>query len=194
MNIFHKYIQNKDILLMLKRFSFLLLLLLFTLFFFFKIPSSDILATNVLTNPSFTGGSTGWTLSSTTYSSTTYQDSAGSVQVYATRKTTDNGYATQTGTFTNTTGNIVTLSGYWMTTQVGNRSYNEFYIEIENQANIGTWTQIWASGRISTSTSWTHINNVDVSSYFGNGTYKLRLYMKGYGGTAAGNEAYGWII
>ena len=192
MNIFHKYIQKDKLIIFLKRFLFLILLSIFTVFFFSKFQTSDILATNVLTNPSFTGGSTGWTLSSTTYSSTTYQDSAGSVQVYAARKATVNGYATQTGTFSNSTGNIVTLSGYWMTTITGSSSVT-FYIQIENQANIGTWTQIWTSGSITSSNTWTQINNLDVSSYFGTGTYKLRLYMLAVGGTAVNNSAYGWM-
>ncbi len=72
-------------------------------------------ATNYLSNPSFTSGTTNWTLSTMTYNSSYYQDSAGSVELQTAtgNNKTANGYAEQTISTNIEAGSTVNLSLYW---------------------------------------------------------------------------------
>lgn len=139
MNIFQKYTEKDKLIIFLKRFLFVILLSIFTFFFFFKIPSFDILATNVLTNPSFTGGSTNWTLTGgVTYDSAVYQDSAGSLRGSANgRKTRTTGNATQSISTTITGGSLVYLNLYWAKQCVNvNCDHNQIYTDFLQWRNI----------------------------------------------------------
>jgi hypothetical protein len=175
-------------------FKLSLLLLLFSIlvpYFLNLFQTEDIYAANVLTNPSFTGGTTGWTLSSMTYDSTNYQDSAGSVHAYAGRKASVTGTATHTSYTSINSYDTVNLSGYWMITIGGNGSAT-LYIEVENQSNPGSWTTIWNTTLQSTASSWTAINT-DVSSNFGTGSYRIRIRAQLDGGAAAGAGIDVWF-
>ena len=169
------------------------LTILLTIFIWLKIlPIFNTYATNILTNPSFTGGTTGWSLTNMSYDSTTYQDSAGSVTATAARKVTTSGTTVHTSYTSINSYDIVTLSGYWMFTTAGNGN-GDLYIEIEEQSSSGTWTQIWASGNQTASTTWTAISSVDVSSYFSTGSYRIRLRAELYGGAAVSSDANAWF-
>ena len=177
----------------LKTVLLLLLTLIVALLISIKLaPNFELYATNILSNPSFTGGTTGWTLTNMTYDSTTYQDSAGSVTATAGRKANVSGTAVHTSYTSINSYDIVTLSGYWMFTTAGNGN-GDLYIEIEEQSNSGTWTQIWASGNQTASTTWTAISSVNVSSYFSTGSYRMRLRAELYGGAATGSDANAWF-
>jgi hypothetical protein len=175
----------------LKRILFTILTILFTLFLYSFIPTPLVHATNVLTNPSFTGGTTGWTLSSSTYSSTTYQDSAGSVHGFAGRKTSTTAIITQNSYFSNSSINTVYLSG-WHTVTIGGNGDATLYIEREEQSTPGTWVELWNSGSITVAYTWTQINNLNVSTSFGTGSYRIRIRMELNGGASvgAGIDAY----
>ena len=193
MNLFRKYIENLDIFLILKRFSFLLLLSLFTIFFFLKIPSSDILATNVLTNPSFTGGTTGWTLSTMTYDAANYQDSAGSIttQTAVGRKNSATGTASQVISTTIVGGSTVNLNLYWKKTcTTVNCIANTIQVR---RILSGTSQTIWETTTLTTA-AWTQVSNLDVSSYFTtSGTYTLEIYIFLQSGNNASAKAQAWV-
>lgn len=198
MNIFQKYTEKDKLIIFLKRFLFVILLSIFTFFFFFKIPSFDILATNVLTNPSFTGGSTNWTLTGgVTYDSAVYQDSAGSLRGSANgRKTTTTGNATQSISTTITGGSLVYLNLYWAKQCVNvNCEQNEIYIQISY--NGGTYSNVWSNTSnpaAGARTAWTSVSNQDISSYFtSTGSYSIRFYSNMRTGKKASAAAYGWI-
>lgn len=202
MKIFLKYIQNTGILLIFKRFSFLLLVILFTLFFFFKLPLSDILATNVLTNPSFTGGTTGWSLTQISggtiaFNPSIYQDSAGSLYSYTTvgRNTTVSNYASQTISSTIVGGSTVYLNLYWAKQCVA-------LICTNNKIDVsitysGTTNSVWADATIPAAgarTAWQQVSNYDISSYFTNtGTYDLTItyYLRNANNKSA--QSLGWV-
>ncbi len=145
-----------------------------------------------LENPSFTGGSASWTLSVATYDSATYQDTAGSMQVYAARKATVTGTATQDDYDDYLSTDTVNFSCYWKNTQAGNGDI-QFFAEIAEQTTPTSWTEIWSSSVLSASNDWTNTGNIDVSSYFSTGTYRLRLRIEATGGAAVGSEEYGWF-
>lgn len=198
MNIFQKYTEKDKLIIFLKRFLFVILLSIFTFFFFFKIPSFDILATNVLTNPSFTGGSTNWTLTGgVTYDSAVYQDSAGSLRGSANgRKTTTTGNATQSISTTITGGSLVYLNLYWAKQCVNvNCDRNQIYIQISY--NGGTYSDVWSDTSkpaAGARTAWTSVSNQDISSYFtSTGSYSIRFYSNMRTGNNASAAAYGWI-
>ncbi|MFA7466024.1 MAG: VCBS repeat-containing protein, partial [Parcubacteria group bacterium] len=145
-----------------------------------------------LENPSFTGGSTSWTLSTATYSSTTYQDTAGSMQTYAGRRADVTGTATQDDYDDYNDSDTVTFSCYYSVDINGSGSA-QFYAEIAEDSTPTNWTTIWSSSSYTSDLGWTSTGNVDVSSYFSTGTYRLRLRIAASGGTPAGSEAYGWF-
>ena len=145
-----------------------------------------------LENPSFTLGSTSWTLSSATYSSTTYQDSEGSMQVYAPRKGATSGTATQDDYDDYLSTDTVNFSCYWSNTHAGNGNI-VLYAEIAEDSTPTSWTEIWTSGTLYSSNSWTSTGNQDVSSNFNDGTYRLRLRIEADGGAGTGSEEYGWF-
>jgi hypothetical protein len=183
MTKYFKYIKLTVVLLL----SILITILGITLF-----NKEPIYAANVLTNPSFTGGTTGWTLSGATYSSTTYQDSAGSVHGYAARKASTTSIATQSSYFSNLAGNIITLSA-WHTITIGGNGNSIIYIEREEQSSPGTWVELWNSGTIYGAYGWTQLSNLDVSSSFGTGSYRIRIRMELNGGASAGSGINAYV-
>ena len=145
-----------------------------------------------LDNPSFTGGSTSWTLSGATYSSGTYQDSAGSMQSYAPRKGASTAYtATQDGYDAYTSTDTVTFSCYYQ--RDDNGGSGDVYAEIELSTDTGTWITIWTIDADATDGSFVSTGDVDVSSYFGTGSYRLRFRAQLAGGSAPNTDIYVWI-
>lgn len=140
-------------------------------------------ASNYLTNQSFTGGTTGWTLSTTAYDSSYYQDSAGSVKTATLvgRNKTATGYAEQTiGTNINS-NDIVKLSLYWSKQCVAATcTTNTITVDIAKPSVPTTWVTIWSDTSTpvaGSATAWTGPSNLDVSSYFDEtGQYKFRVY------------------
>ena len=145
-----------------------------------------------LDNPSFTGGSTSWTLSGATYSSGTYQDSAGSMQSYAPRKGASTAYtATQDGYDAYTSTDTVTFSCYYQ--RDDNGGSGDVYAEIELSTDTGNWITIWTIDADATDGSFVSTGDVDVSSYFGTGSYRLRFRAQLAGGSAPNTDIYVWI-
>lgn len=142
-----------------------------------------VLASNYLTNPSFTSGATGWTLTTITYDSSYYQDSAGSVKTATAvgRNKATTGYAEQTiGTNINTT-DIVELSLYWSKQCVAVAcAKNTINIDITKPSAPDTWVTIWSDASTppaGDATSWAGPSNLDISSSFDEtGEYKIRVY------------------
>jgi len=176
---------------LLKKVSILYISTILIVLFFNLIPLENAYAANVLTNPSFTGGTTGWTLTNMTYDSVNYQDSAGSVYAHAARKASVLGTAVHDSYTSIASEDTVNLSGYWRITIGGNGSAT-LYVDIENQSNPGTWTTIWNTTLQSSASSWTAINT-DVSSNFGTGSYRIRLRAQLDGGAAAGAGIDVWF-
>ncbi len=166
--------------------------ILFALFGINQLNTQYVYAANVLTNPSFTGGTTGWTLSNMTYSSSTYQDSAGSVQGYATRRASVSAIATQNSYVSISSDDFVYLSAWWSNSHAGNGS-SILYIEVANQNTPSTWIELWSSGTLYATTSWTQINALNVSSSFDTGNYRLRVRAELTGGNAVGSAEYAWF-
>lgn len=162
----------------------------------------DAQAVETLSNGAFTGGTTGWTLATMTYDATTYYGvNAGSINTYATRRANVSGTATY-NTYTSVQNNHkVFLDGVWRNDHAGNGNIT-FFIEIAEQNNPDTWTTIWTSGAIRASTAWNWISSsginpgttgLDVSSYFGTGSYRLRARIQANGGAAARSSESGWL-
>ena len=145
-----------------------------------------------LDNPSFTGGSTSWTLSGATYSSGTYQDSAGSMQSYAPRRGASTAYtATQDGYDAYTSSDTVTFSCYYQ--RDDNGGTGTIYAEIAEQSTPTSWTVIWTITADATDGSFVSTGDVDVSSSFGTGNYRLRFRAQLEGGTPVNADIYVWI-
>jgi len=149
-------------------------------------------AVNYLTNPSFTGGATGWTLSGMTYDGAVYQDAAGSVQTYAGKKTSVTGTATQNSYNSFLETDPVVFSTWWRNTRSGNGNI-QFFAEIAEINNPNNWTTIWSSAILYGANDWTGTGNIDVSNYFGTGSYRLRLRVVANGGPATGSFETGWF-
>jgi len=140
-------------------------------------------AANYLTNPSFTGGTTGWTLTTTVYDSTYYQDTAGSIKTATAvgKSKTATGSAQQTISTNIIGGSTVLLSLYWSKQCVGaSCSINTIQVDIAKPSAPSTWVTIWSDTSIpaaGSATAWTGPSNLDVSSYFNEtGQYQIRLY------------------
>lgn len=143
---------------------------------------NEVFAVNYLTNPSFTGGTTGWTLTSASYDSSYYQDSAGSLNNSATgRNTTSDGDATQTISTTINSTDTVYLSFYWSKQcQSIACTYNDAHVEITLPSAPSNWIVIWEDFSIpavGSPTAWASVSNLDVSSYFTEtGSYQIRFF------------------
>ena len=178
----------------IKRLFFIILTLSFSIFLVSSFHTFDVSATNVLTNPSFTGGTTGWTLSGNMAYSTSYQDSAGSVGVAATgRNAVGSGTATQTISTSIEAGSTVNLSFYWMKncdldpTLVGDEvcTINDIYVRVK----YGTSTYYEWSNTSINATNWTNVNN-NISSYItSTGTYTFEIYLNVKSGNNKSAEA-----
>ena len=150
-----------------------------------RIPSKiqEAQATNYLTNPSFTGGTTGWTLTTTVYDSTYYQDTAGSIKTATAvgKSQTATGSAQQTISTNIIGGSTVLLSLYWSKQCVAaNCALNTIQVDIAKPSAPSTWVTIWSDTSIpafGSATAWTGPSNLNVSSYFNEtGQYQIRLY------------------
>jgi len=141
----------------------------------------QVLASNWLANPSFTGGDTDWILSGTTYDSSYYQDTAGSAKTVTDigRNKNLSGNAQQTVNIE--AGSSIALTLYWSKQSVSATSLtNDIRVEIAKPSDQDTWVQIWAdtsNPAAGSPTSWTGPSALDVSSYFDEtGSYLIRLY------------------
>ena len=163
---------------------------LFSSYNFFR--SDKVYATNVLTNPSFTTNANGWTLSVATYSSTIYQDSAGSVstQTVAGRKKTAIGTATQT-TPSIPAGSTVYLTLYWSKQCVTLQCTTNTI-----EARIGG-TTVWSettNPAAGARTAWASSTTINVSSYFTTTqTYSFEIYFNQRNGNNKNAQSLAWV-
>jgi len=167
---------------------------------------------NYLTNPSFTGGITDWTVGYVTqdtgsiieYDSVYYQDTAGSLKgaTGAGKKIVLQGYAKQTvGTAINIV-DTVKLRLYWSKRSIiGAASLNTIKAQICKpglDCLVETnWTDIWSDISIPAfdgATAWADTGLLDVDSYFDvDGTYQFRWYFDLESDNAASAQAIAWI-
>jgi len=174
-----------------------ILFLAFLLFSNLGIPLDKVYATNVLTNPSFTGGTTGWTLSTTTYDSSYYQDSAGSIVTQVSgRNTAATGTASQVISSEITGGSTVYLNLYWSKESVDvNCAINTIEIRSTISGNTNTiWQDTYIPQATLGRTSWNPISNQNVSSYFTTtGTYTFQVYMDLKDGNSKNAQCLAWV-
>ena len=151
--------------------------------FEFPPKTERISAAEYLSNPSFSGGTTNWTLSVSTYDSSYYQDTAGSIKTQSAvgRNKSALGYASQTIGTTINSSDTVLLSLYWSKQCVVVQcASNIVQADIEKPSTPGVWTTIWSDSSAPAAgspTSWTGPSSLDVSSYFDeSGSYNIRFY------------------
>lgn len=153
---------------------------IFSILVYSKMPV-PIQAANVLTNPSFTGGITGWTPGgSAAYYASYYQDSAGSAgtETAVGRNNAATGDVSQTLSAQVEGGSVVSLSGYWSKQCVAEIcSINTITVDV--QLGVAGYQTVWQDTSIPAAgspTSWAAISAIDISSYFTTtGTYSIRL-------------------
>jgi len=157
-------------------------------------------AANYLTNPSFTGGTTGWTLTTFAYDSAYYQDSAGSVKLATAvgRNKTATGNVAQTISTNINSTDTVLLSHYWSKQCVAvNCAEQDIRVEIAKPSAPTTWVAIWSdtsSPAFGSATAWAGPSGLDVSSFFDEtGEYLIRLYADIKGGNNASGQALAWF-
>jgi len=157
-------------------------------------------ATNYLTNPSFTGNATSWTLSTSTYDSSKYQDSAGSIktQTAVGRNNTNSGNASQTISTNIGSADTVQLSLYWSKQCVSvTCTTNTISVDIAKPSAPSTWVTIWSdtsTPSAGSATSWTGPSSLDVSSYFDEtGQYNIRLYANLKNGNDKNAQSLTWF-
>jgi hypothetical protein len=157
-------------------------------------------AVNYLANPSFTGGSTGWTLTTSTYDSTYYQDSAGSAGTATVvgRNLAAVGSAEQTISTSIGVGSSVLLSLYWSKQCVAkNCAINTVQVDIAKPSAPTTWVTIWSDTSMpafGSATAWAGPSSLDVSANFDEtGQYLIRLYANLKNGNDAGAQALAWF-
>lgn len=160
----------------------------------------SVWAANYLQNPSFTGGTNGWTLTTSTYDSTYYQDSAGSLATATLvgRNKSAIGTAQQTITTQIGANDTVLLSLYWSKQCVSTLcDINTVQIDIEKPSQPGTWLTIWSDTSIpaaGSKTSWAGPSNLDVSSYFDEtGQYSIRTLANLDNPNDPNSQALAWI-
>ena len=160
---------------------------------------NEVFAVNYLTNPSFTGGTTGWTITSLTYDSSYYQNTIGSVKSSASgRNSTNSGTAVQTISTTINSTDTVYLSLYWSKQcQDVACTYNDIHVEITLPSAPYNWITIWENFTIpavGSPTAWTAVSNIDVSSYFTEtGSYQIRLFSDTRCGNSKNAVASAWF-
>lgn len=151
---------------------------------------------NIYLNPSFTGGITNWTLSTTTYDPAVFQDTAGSILTSpgTGRNNEVTGTATQTISTSINSTDTVNLSLYWRKSYVTEISTTQrIEAQIEKPSEPGVWTTIWSDTQIG-DFAWTSVGPIDVSSYFDEiGTYGFRFYMNPRNGNNTAAETYLWV-
>jgi len=148
-----------------------------------------------LLNPSFTGGTTNWTLSTTTYDSTVYQDTAGSIKTINAvgRNKTATGTCSQTiGTAINST-DTVKLSLYWQKGYTSGVEVQDLKVQIALPSDPTTFINIWLDTQTG-NIDWTAVSELDVSSYFTEtGTYQFRYYMYAENPNDPAAQVWAWI-
>jgi len=148
-----------------------------------------------LLNPSFTGGTTSWTLGTTTYDSTVYQDTAGSIKTINAigRNKTATGTCSQTiGTAINST-DTVKLSLYWKKGYTSGVEVQDVKVEIALPSDPTTFITIWIDTQMG-NIDWTAVTDLDVSSYFTEtGTYQFRYYMYVENPNKPDAQVWAWI-
>jgi len=157
-------------------------------------------ATNYLINPSFTGNANNWSLSTSTYDSSKYQDSAGSVktQTSAGRNNVAAGSASQTISTNIGSADTVQLSLYWSKQCVSvTCATNDISVDIAKPSAPSTWVTIWSDMSTPSAgnpTSWTGPSSLDVSSYFNEtGQYNIRLYANLKNGNDKNAQSLAWF-
>jgi len=170
---------------------------------------------NVLTNPSFTGGITDWTVvcvdpvadCSLAYDGTYCQDSAGSLKgaTAAGKKVVMQGYAWQSvGTAIKSYDAVKLQLQYHKRAEISTASgINIIKAEIAKPSAPDTWVEIWSESTLPDvdgapdgcpGTGWTDIGAIDKTSYFDeSGTYKIRYYFDLKSGNSASAVAYAWF-
>lgn len=178
--------------------------------FNFPLKIQEAQASEYLTNPSFTGGVTGWTLVYTKqdddsiieYDSSYYQDTSGSTKGRAVdldgKRAVLKGYYWQTIGTSIGSSDTIKLTAYWSKRSiVVDAITNNIQIDIAKPSAPDTWITIWEDTSIPSAdgaTSWTGSSELDVSSYFDEtGTYKFRIYWNMKSGTTNGAEALAWF-
>jgi len=156
-------------------------------------------AAEYLTNPSFTGSETGWTLSNSTYDGTTYQDSAGSITTATEvgRNKSIASTSTQTISTSINSSDAVNLSLYWQKTWVDIASVTQT-IEVQiKKPSMGDWltpTTIYSDTTVYESSGWVSAGPTNVSAYFDEtGTYEIRFSMDLRNDNSKLAETHVWI-
>lgn len=156
-------------------------------------------ATEYLSNSSFTGGATDWTLSVTTYDDTIYQDVAGSIETKPAvgRNKSATGTSTQTISTSISSTDTVNLSLYWQKTWVSVASATQnlqVQIKKPSMSDWSTPTTIYSEATIYQSSGWISVDPTDVSSYFDEtGTYEIRFQMDVKNGKNPSAETHIWV-
>lgn len=158
------------------------------------------LAANYLTNPSFTSGTTGWTLTTTVYDASYYQDSAGSVMTATAvgRNTMGTGAAEQTISTNINSSDIVELSIYWSKQCLDIVCVkNSTSVDIAKPSAPSTWITIWSDDTIpavGSPTAWAGPSGLNVSSFFDEtGEYKIRVYADLKNGNSKNAQSLAWL-
>ena len=148
-----------------------------------------------LLNPSFTGGTTNWTLSTTTYDATVYQDTAGSIKTITEvgRNKTATGTCSQTiSTVINSTDTVL-LSLYWKKGYTSGVDVQDVKVEIALPSDPTTFITIWIDTQMG-NIDWTAVTDLDVSSYFTEtGTYQFRYYIYVENPNDPAAQVWAWI-
>ena len=151
--------------------------------------------TEYLLNPSFTGGTTDWTLSITEYDAGVYQDTAGSIKTITAvgRNKYATGTCSQTISTTIDSSDIVTLSLYWKKGFTSGVKLQDLKAQIALPSDPTTFIDIWSDTQTG-NIDWTAVTELDVSSYFTEtGTYQFRYYMKVENPNDPAAQVWAWI-
>lgn len=157
--------------------------------------TKEVKAAEVLTNGSFTGGTTGWTPTDIIYDGTNYQDSAGSIYLATDvgRNKSARGNCLHGASISTNESDTVTLSLYWK------KAYASVLpdlqtLSVQIQSAGGDWsvpTTIWTHTDFG-AWDWTYVS-VDVSSYFSTGNYDYRYFMDLNNPNNASAQTEGWF-
>ncbi len=151
----------------------------------------------LLTNPSFTGGYTGWTLSpsSSVYDSSTYQDSAGSIHATAAGNgVSQTATATQTISSSIAAGSTVSFGLYYQkTSSVRDCAVNRVSVYAAKPSAPSSYSELWYNDSTAYA-SWTQVSNQDISSFFTEtGQYNFRFQLSVTSGGHKNATCNAWI-
>ena len=187
----------------IKRILFLPNTIFLTILFLFLISFTPVLAVEVLTNGTFNGGTTGWTLTvvsgvaaSNVYDSSIYHNGAGSVSAYTSTVKNRPAITTTTQTISTTiiAGSTVNL-GFWWSKQCETASCQINTLEIRIIEGGNTYT-VWSDTSMPAAgarTAWAQ-GTGDISSYFTvTGTYSIQIYSSVSNNKTATSRAITWV-